>query len=97
MKNDVKVFCNHLDGEEGAGCFTDVLRQSVLCGASSWCRGLVCSAWLWYFLILITCRFATFQRNKKNGFKVVRDPCQKITLLLLKSKSVRVIVPESCF
>ena len=29
--------------------------------------------------------------------KVVRDPCQKITLLLLKSKSVRVIVPESCF
>ena len=27
--------------------------------------------------------------------KVVRDPCQKITLLLLKSKSVRVIVPES--
>ena len=29
--------------------------------------------------------------------KVVRDPCQKITLLLLESKSVRVIVPESCF
>ena len=29
--------------------------------------------------------------------KVVRDQCQKITLLLLKSKSVRVIVPESCF
>ena len=25
--------------------------------------------------------------------KVVRDPCQKITLLSLKSKSVRVIVP----
>ena len=30
-------------------------------------------------------------------FKVVRDPCQKITLLLLKSKSVRVIIPEFCF
>ena len=30
-------------------------------------------------------------------FKVVGDPCQKITLLLLKSKSVRVIVPESFF
>ena len=29
--------------------------------------------------------------------KVVRDPCQKITLLLLKSKSVRVIIPESRF
>ena len=31
------------------------------------------------------------------AFKVVGDPCQKITLLLLKSKSVRVIVTESCF
>ena len=31
------------------------------------------------------------------SIKVVRDPCQKITLLLLKSKGVRVIVPESCF
>ena len=31
------------------------------------------------------------------SLKVVRDPCQKITLLLLKSKNVRVIVPESCF
>ena len=30
-------------------------------------------------------------------FKVVWDPCQKITLLLLKSKSVRVIVTEFCF
>ena len=37
-----------------------------------------------------TFRFATI-------VKVVGDPCQKITLLLLKSKSVRVIVPESCF
>ena len=34
---------------------------------------------------------------KIEQFKVVGDPCQKITLLLLKSKSVRVIVPESCF
>ena len=34
---------------------------------------------------------------KATFLKVVRDPCQKITLLLLKSKSVRVIVPESCF
>ena len=35
--------------------------------------------------------------KKKSTVKVVGDPCQKITLLLLKSKSVRVIVPESCF
>ena len=33
----------------------------------------------------------------KTTFKVVRDSCQKITLLLLKCKSVRVIVPESVF
>ena len=36
----------------------------------------------------------------KTGYiqvKVVGDSCQKITLLLLKRKSVRVIVPESCF
>ena len=39
------------------------------------------------------CELLTFCRI----FKVVRDPCQKITLLLPKSKSVRVIVPESCF
>ena len=48
----------------------------------------------------------TFTRNVRDRhtdgptfyeIKVVRDPCQKITLLLLKSKSVRVIVPESCF
>ena len=37
------------------------------------------------------------QRIYKATLKVVRDPCQKIALLLLKSKSVRVIVPESCF
>ena len=43
-----------------------------------------CSNWE-HAAILLTC------------IKVVRDPCQKITLLLLKSKSVRVIVPESCF
>ena len=47
--------------------------------------------------------FAGSETNKRQDkanlklFKVVRDPCQKITLLLLKSKSVRVIVPESCF
>ena len=38
-----------------------------------------------------------FSQFHVRSFKVVRDPCQKITLLLLKSKSVRVIVTESCF
>ena len=39
----------------------------------------------------------SFAVSKIDAFKVVRDPCQKIAVLLLKSKSVRVIVPESCF
>ena len=40
---------------------------------------------------------SSFVQVTKTAIEVVRDPCQKITLLLLKSKSVRVIVPESCF
>ena len=39
----------------------------------------------------------TLNRSFEFCFKVVRNPRQKITLLLLKSKSVRVIIPESCF
>ena len=38
-----------------------------------------------------------YHRHSELIVKVVGDPCQTITLLLLKSKSVRVIVPESCF
>ena len=41
--------------------------------------------------------FNSTSRYLDDLLKVVRDPCQKITLLLLKRKSVRVIVPESCF
>ena len=26
----------------------------MFCGSSSWCRGLVCSVLLWYFLIILT-------------------------------------------
>ena len=48
---------------------------------------------------LIKDRNIIFAVSKRyiNIFKVVRNPCQKITLLLLESKSVGVIVPESCF
>ena len=41
--------------------------------------------------------FNNYEHDKVYAVKVVGDPCQKITILLLKSKSVRVIVPESCF
>ena len=45
----------------------------------------------------IVCTLSLTSKYEKRLVKVVREPCQKITLLLLKSKSVRVIVPESCF
>ena len=35
-------------------CLTDVLLLQMFCGSSSWCRGLVCGMWLWYFLIILT-------------------------------------------
>ena len=35
-------------------CLTDVLILLIFRGSSSWCRGLVCSMWLWYCLIILT-------------------------------------------
>ena len=35
-------------------CLSDVLLLLMFCGSSSLCRGLVCSVWLWYFLIILT-------------------------------------------
>ena len=38
-------------------CFNflpDVLYLFVFCCSTSWCRVLVCSVWLWYFLIILT-------------------------------------------
>ena len=40
------------------------------------------------FLPAILLFFMNELERMNNGIKVVRDPCQKITLLLLKSKSV---------
>ena len=37
--------------------FNDVLWQSVF-------RGLLCSVWLWYFLIILTCFFHGFQHSR---------------------------------
>ena len=34
-------------------CLPCVLWLLVFCGSSSWCRGLVCSEWLCYFLIIL--------------------------------------------
>ena len=33
-------------------CLINVLLLLMCCGSSSWCRGLVCSMWLWYFLFI---------------------------------------------
>ena len=35
-------------------CPTDVLLLKMFCGYSSRCYGLICSVWLWYFLVILT-------------------------------------------
>ena len=30
-------------------CLSDVLLLLIFYGSSSWCHGLICSVWLWYF------------------------------------------------
>ena len=72
--------------------------------------GVLCLFLFCYALLCVHSSFAIILKRKRKlvallllsyrcmvYVKVVRDPCQKITLLLLKSKNVRVIVPESCF
>ena len=36
-------------------CLCDVFLLLMFCGSPSRCRGLDCSVWLWYFLIIFTC------------------------------------------
>ena len=63
------LFCNHLDGEERAGCFTLVVFL-VSCSSSLRCRGLVCSVWLWYFLIILTFSYSSIllRFSKRVGY-----------------------------
>ena len=35
-------------------CLDAVLWLLVFCGSSSWSHGLVCSVWLWYYLVILT-------------------------------------------
>ena len=35
-------------------CLSYVLFLLIFCGSSSRCHGLVCSVWLWYFLVIFT-------------------------------------------
>ena len=35
-------------------CLTDVLSLYMFCDSSSRCCGLICSVWLWYFMIILT-------------------------------------------
>ena len=39
--------------QERAGCFASIVFW-MSCSYFAWCRGLVCSLWLWYFLIILT-------------------------------------------
>ena len=50
-------------------CHLDVLWQLELCGSSSRCRGLVCSVWLWYFLIILTYLFQVLKIKTKTNKK----------------------------
>ena len=53
-------FCNHLDGEEIASCFALFVSLVFHACFVAQCHGVVCSLWLWYFLIiLITLMFFT--------------------------------------
>ena len=47
-------------------CLPDVLWLLVFCGYSSRYRGLVCSVWLWYFLIILT-YFLSLQNHFKHN------------------------------
>ena len=40
----------------------------MFCGSSSQCRGLVCSMWLWYFLIILTYFFGVILQKKRFCF-----------------------------
>ena len=46
----------------------------MLCGSSSRCHGLVCSVWLWYFLIILT--FWCFSASKtRRAFHYILGWC----------------------
>ena len=62
-----------------------------------YCSNLVVSYVFFCLHFFISFKYDFHIDTKRMIVKVVRDSCQKITLLLLKSKSVRVIVPQSCF
>ena len=58
------LFCNHLDGEERAGCFTLTVflmscdsqcHVALPCGAVGW--PAVCDFGYWLFPIILTCFF----------------------------------------
>ena len=42
------------------------LWLSLFCGFSSRCRGLVCSVWLWHFLVINICGSRLFYQRKSN-------------------------------
>ena len=68
-------------------CIPDVLWQSVFCGSTSLCHGLVCSEWLWYFLIILTSFLGLVSRKCSNQASrfLISKRCAKNWLLADKT------------
>ena len=60
----------------------DVLWLLVCYGSSSPCRGLVCSVWLWYFLIILTyvLKHSLFGNDSEPNLFIVRTKDYKNVL-----------------
>ena len=63
---------------------SDVPRLLLFCGFSSRCRGLICSARLWYFLIILT-----YFCNESISFELLQ-PCSHN----VQSKMITCLTPE---
>ena len=87
------LVCHHLDPEERPGCFTlfdflvRVLWLLLFCGSSSWCHGLVCSVWMWYFLIIFTYFYEKLPANYLL-WEINITVCNHIRLFLWNPDSV---------
>ena len=58
-----------------------VLLLKMFCGSSSLYCGLVCSVWLWYFLIILTNFFIVFASMVKSSLKCLLRLCRYVAYI----------------